>query len=321
MPAQSVEYKIVVVTRKTRLEELIGRFGTRDQAKFYIEHSGSDFSDYELEHSNYVSSLAVLKETLTDLPLKHQIVDREFLPTYLFSKQDIVVVIGQDGLVVNTAKYLSGQPIVAINPDPRRWDGVLLPFAPGEGGRAVRDVLSARAKIRTVTMAQATLNNGQTLLAFNDLFIGVKSHVSARYKLEYKGKSERQSSSGLIVSTGAGSTGWLSSTFNMVQSLLNLSTPTHNDAKASVAPLHMDWEERRLIFVVREPFLSKASGIDITSGIIDQGEKLLIESRIPENGVIFSDGVESDTVEFNSGAIATIAVSPKSTHLVVMSRT
>ena len=59
-----------------------------------------------------------------------------------------------------------------------------------------------------MTMAQAELNDGQRLLAVNDLFIGARTHVSARYRLRYQGREEDQSSSGLIVSTGAGSTGW-----------------------------------------------------------------------------------------------------------------
>jgi len=57
-------------------------------------------------------------------------------------------------------------------------------------------------------MAQVLLNNGQRLLAVNDLFVGARTHVSARYRLRYKGLDEDQSSSGLIISTGAGSTGW-----------------------------------------------------------------------------------------------------------------
>ena len=36
--------KLVIVTRKTRLQELVERFNTRSQAKFYIEHAGGDFT-------------------------------------------------------------------------------------------------------------------------------------------------------------------------------------------------------------------------------------------------------------------------------------
>ena len=47
------ERKIVLVKRKTRLDELISRFNSASQAKFYVEHLGADFSDYEQEHEEY----------------------------------------------------------------------------------------------------------------------------------------------------------------------------------------------------------------------------------------------------------------------------
>src|SRR5579872_871674 len=135
--SEQTDRKIVVVKRPTRLEDLVARFGTKGQAKFYLEHSGLDFSDYEREHDNYYSALKVLNNSLSRLPLKMQYLDREFLPNFIFGHDDIVVVIGQDGLVVNTAKYLNEHAIIGVNPDPTRFDGVLLPFTPEEAGNAI----------------------------------------------------------------------------------------------------------------------------------------------------------------------------------------
>src|SRR5262245_23612379 len=112
--------KIVVVTRKTRLDELVERFNTREQAKFYIEHAGLDFADYDREHATYAESVRRVRRQLDGLG-KLQVVDRSFLPNFIFTPEDVIVTIGPDGLVVNTAKYLDGQPLVAINPDPGRF--------------------------------------------------------------------------------------------------------------------------------------------------------------------------------------------------------
>jgi hypothetical protein len=60
-------------------------------------------------------------------------------------------------------------------------------------------------------MARAKVQDGQELLAVNDFFIGQKTHTSARYVIKYGGLKEPQSSSGVIVSTGLGSTGWMKS--------------------------------------------------------------------------------------------------------------
>src|SRR6185369_13058371 len=174
--------KLVIVTRKTRLQELVERLNTRSQAKFYIEHAGGDFADYEREDDEYRSSLEVLRRSL-DFEMPQQLVDRALVPTFRFQQDDLVVTLGQDGLVANTAKYVMGQPIVAVNPEPERFDGVLLPFLPGQARRAVQSVIEIRAKIREVTLAEIRLQDGQSLLAFNDLFIGARSHVSALYRI------------------------------------------------------------------------------------------------------------------------------------------
>lgn len=294
--------KVVVVTRKTRLAGLIERFNSRGQAKFYIEHSGGDFSDYEREDSTYRRSLDAIRKGV-EVGLKVQVMDREIVPTYLFTNEDLVVTAGQDGLVANTAKYVGAQPIVGVNPDPERFDGILLPFRPDRTRDAVRHALDGTARVRGVTLAQASLADAQRLLAFNDFFLGARSHVSARYRLN----GEPQSSSGVIVSTGAGSTGWLSSVFNMVAAI----------ARAPVPPVRMPWEDPRLVFVVREPFASRHSRADTVTGWIEPDGALRIESQMPTGGVIFSDGVEADFLDFNSGAVATISAAPQKAQLVV----
>ena len=123
----AVPDKLVIITRKTALEELVDRFNTRDQARFYIEHMGSDFSSHQLPHDAYHRALAHV-HAIVPHGIRIQWIERAFLPTFTFGALDVVVVLGQDGLVVNAAKYLDGQPVVALNPDPERIDGVLLPF-------------------------------------------------------------------------------------------------------------------------------------------------------------------------------------------------
>jgi NAD kinase len=302
--------KIVLVTRKTRLEELIERFNTRSQAQFYIEHAGGEFDSYQREHDAYQVSLASVRRSI-EIGLKIQIMDRSLVPTYLFTKKDVVVTLGQDGLVANTAKYVGGQPILAVNPDPERFDGVLLPFLPHQLREALDRTIALKARQRKVTMAEARLRDGQRLLAFNDLLIGARSHISARYRLTYGKKTETQSSSGIIVSTGAGSTGWLSSVFNEALGIVSFL------GGKAIKPVRLGMEEPRLLFVVREPFISRQSQAGIVAGKLASGMRLEIESQTPTAGVIFSDGVEADSLEFNAGAIASIGVAAEKAHLVI----
>ena len=303
--------KLVVVTRRTRLEELVDRFNTKAQARFYIEHAGGDFRDYEEEHDAYRRSLDRLRRDL-DFGVPTQLVDRGLVPTYTFGPIDLVIALGQDGLVANVAKYAGDQPIVGVNPDPARFDGVLLPFEPGDAAPIVARLLGGKpAPTREVTLAEIRLQDGQRLLAFNDLFVGARSHVSARYRISTGGRSEPQSSSGILISTGAGSTGWMSSVFNMATGLTAFGGGT------GAAGIRFAWEDARLLFAVREPFVSRHSAASIVAGWIEDGEEILIESSMAGGGVVFSDGVEHDFLDFNAGAIGHVRRADQRARLVV----
>ena len=306
----SIEYAIIV-KNKTRLEALIERFNTKEQAKFFIERSGGNFEDYEIENNNFHQSLALVQCQLSKV-LKNKIVERSFLPSFLFSDKQVVIVIGQDGLVANTAKYVGEIPIVAVNPDIERYDGFLLPFSSDNFINGVEKVMEGKYNSRMATLAEARLNDGQRILAFNDLFIGASSHISARYRISYNKITEEQLSSGIIVSTQAGATGWLSSIFNMTFGMHKFIEKS--DAKRKRAKLN----DNQLMFVVREPFQSKKTQTDLTAGVLSGQIKLTVESFMPINGVIFSDGIETDFLNFNSGSIATIGTAQEKAKLVIL---
>ncbi len=306
----SVEYAIIV-KNKTRLESLIERFNTKAQAKFYIERLGGNFEDYVLEHETFQHSFHKIQTHLSNV-IKYKTIDRAYVPSYIFSDKNVIVVVGQDGLVANTAKYAKGLPIIAVNPDKLRYDGVLLPFNTSDFIVGVEHVIKNQYTSHEVRFAEAILNDGQRLLAFNDLFIGTSSHISARYKISFNDKTEEQSSSGLIVSTPAGSTGWLSSIFNMAYGVTGM-------FEKNLKPKRPKIKDNELIFAVREPFKSIRTQIEISAGLIKSQNHLTIESLMPANGVIFSDGIETDFLKFNSGSIAKIGLAEEAANLVRVS--
>lgn len=309
--AGGVERKVVLVTRQSRLEELIVRHNTLAQAKFYVEHLGADFGDYLAENEAYARSLRIVVQALQAWG-RYQLLDRQMLPNFVFSPTDIVVALGQDGLVANTMKYLQGQPLIGLNPEPSRWDGILLPFRPEDLGAVLVDVAADRRATRAVTMAEARLSDGQSLRAVNDLFIGPKSHTSALYELSYQGTTEFQSSSGLIVSTGLGSTAWLKSV--VTGSLAIASSLGAAGSGTGYTP--MAWDSPELAFAVREPFPSRTSSTSLVYGHVQAGQPLRIRSRMPESGIIFSDGIEADFLRFTAGMEATVSVAALQGQLV-----
>ncbi|MDI1255341.1 MAG: sugar kinase [Flavobacterium sp.] len=304
----AIEYAIIV-KNKTRLELLIERFNTKAQAKFYIERLGGNFNDYEIENEIFQNSLQSLQLQLSKV-IKNKIVERNYVPSFIFSENQLIIVIGQDGLVANTAKYSKNIPIIAVNPDKERYDGILLPFDTNNFIGGVEGVISKQYNSKIMGFAEAKLNDGQRLLAFNDLFIGASTHISAKYKISFNDTIEEQSSSGLIVSTSAGATGWLSSIFNMSYGITNL-------FEKNLQPKKPKLKENELLFAVREPFQSIRTQIGITAGILKKDNRLTIESLMPTSGVIFSDGIETDFLRFNSGAIATIGIAAETAKLVI----
>jgi len=325
--------KIVLVTRPTRLADLVIRFNTVSQARFYVEHQGADFSDYLREDQTYHRALRETQAALAQVG-RVQVVERSFLPNFVFAPGDTVVALGQDGLVANTLKYLNGQPLVGVNPDPERWDGRLLPFRARDLPEVMPEVVLRKRPTHSVTMAKAALNNGQSLYGVNDLFIGQKSHCSARYLIRSGEASETQSSSGVIVSTGMGSTGWLKSLLTGAAAITKsaesvLARQAAQDLFKAAGEkgkgngrtrlnvkTEFAWDANYLFYTVREPFPTKTTGASLVFGRVTTETPLILESRMAENGVIFSDGIEQDFLEFNSGTQAVISIAERKGVLV-----
>ena len=301
--------KIVIVTRRTRLEELKSRFNTAEQARFYIEHLGADFSDYEREDRNYRSSLAAVYQA-AEREARVQVIERTYLPNMIFGEQDVVIAVGQDGLVANTMKYLSGQPLIGVNPDAQRWDGILLPFAPGDREKLLPAVLCGRYQEKSVTMGAARTRDGQELYAVNDFFNGVQNHSSARYRICYNGITENHSSSGIIVSTGLGMTGWHRSVMAEFRGMARAFR------LGEIREPAYSWDSPALVFQVREPYPSRFTQAELVYGEVTAEERLRIVSNMPEGGVIFSDGVPEDSIAFGAGMEVTVAPAERTGRLV-----
>lgn len=310
--SDALNRKIVLVKRKTRIEDLIARFNTMAQARFYIERLGADFNDYKLENEQYQMAVSQARKILSGFGIV-QVIDRAFVPNFIFGKNDMVVAVGQDGIVANTLKYLSGQALLGVNPDPKRWDGVLLPFTVSSLKTVMPEVIRNKRKVRQISMAEVRLNDGQSMLAVNDLFIGHKSHISARYKLHVGNNIEQQSSSGIIVTTGLGSSAWFKS---LVTGAYMITKEVSQVRAGNIKP-EFAWGSDFLYYTVREPFPSKTSKTSLVFGKITKKTGFQVESQMPENGVIFSDGIEDDFLGFNSGIKAAVGLAENKGQMVV----
>ena len=297
--------RVVVVTRKTPLELLLRRWGTYGQARFYLGTRGQTIEAQEALHDRIQEGIG---QVLSALPSDQKFtrVDRDDLDRFLFAPDDVVLIVGQDGLVPNVAKYLDGQLTIGLNPDPTHYDGVLCRFPPKQTSTLLAFAAEGLGDlvVRPLTMAVATREDGQRLLALNEIFLGHCSHQSARYRLTAGSKTERQSSSGLICATGTGSTGWARSIV---------------EQRGIAAPMPQP-DEARLAWFVREPFPSVATGTALTFGTVAPDEVLAVTSEMGEGGTIFADGIETDRIEFLDGQTVRIGVAERRLRLVVPQR-
>lgn len=305
--------KVAIITRPTRLDSLVAKFNTKQQAKFYVQHLNADFSDYETEHDQYYKTLDLLLKKVQG-KIKHHVIEWKYIPNYLFGKDDLVITVGQDGLIANTLKYLDEQKVIGVNPDRKRWDGVLSQFTIDEIDQALANVMDKKDRVKKVTKAKVELSDSQVLYAVNDFFIGVKNHSSARYSIRLGKEVENQSSSGVIVSTPLGRSGWMKSVMAGATGITNKIA----DKKLILKEQNeSDWGQNKLMFAVREPFPSISTQAKLIFGAISKDTEFSIESKMGENGLIFSDGMQEDFLEFNYSVVARISIAETKGNIVI----
>lgn len=293
--------RVVIVHRRTELEELLGRHGTRGQAEFFLKSRGRTLDQVQhgqdaLQEAVAAIRLAVPQDWVTVL------VERTDLARFLFAPEDLVFVVGQDGLVANTAKYVDAQPVIGVDPEKGQNPGVLVRFSYQQAVKMIATLAQqpdALPQLRQLTMVEGLLDDGQRICALNELFVGHQSHQSARYVVDVGGRQERQSSSGLLVGTGTGATGWLAS-LSADRGGRNLPTPI----------------DPALAWFVREAWPSPNTGATLTEGIISGAQAL--EVRVESDQlVVFGDGIEHDRLLLGWGQTLRIQVAKRSLNLAV----
>lgn len=299
--------RVVIVTKPSRLEELVLQYHTEGMVQFVLESRQQSFGLYQAEDVAYKAALAEVRRQIpSDLPVTA--VSREDLPNFLFRDNDLIVVCGPDGLFANLAKYVGDQPILTVNPDPRSVAGVLMLFPPDAVGSLIARVQTGKYRCERLPFVKASIDEDKVIWGINDVFIGRKDQVSSRYEVVFGRHHERQSSSGIIVSTGVGSTGWMRSVAAMVS---GLGGPEHQLARMPVAT------SNELVFVVREPFPSPNTGTSLVTGRVVPGRPLTVNSEMSSGGYIFSDGVIEKAVDWNAGNQVVVSVGDRHVQRIV----
>ena len=312
--------RVVLVHRRTELDELLWRHGTLGQAAFFLASRNRRIEDVHARHEAVQSAIASVSAAIP-ADWRRGTVEREDLPRFGFDPEDVVVAVGQDGLVANLAKYLNHQLVIGINPEPDRNPGVLVPHPPGRIGALLRaaagagpagvaraagvagaagvaraaGVAGAALRVAERSMVEVSTDDGQRLTALNELYIGQATHQTARYTLTLPaGRAEAQASSGLIVSTGTGATGWCWSAWLERHSPLALPGPA----------------DRKLVWFVREAWPSPATSTECTEGELADSQNLALSVE-SDRLVVFGDGMEADAIQLSWGQLARVGLAAR----------
>lgn len=294
--------RAVLVHRTTEYEELLARHGTHGQAAFFLSSRDRDIREVAERHHR-------TRQALTDVVgavphrWRQSRVERADLDRFLFGPEDIVVVVGQDGLVANAAKYLSGQPVVGIDTDPGRNPGVLVRHRAADAATLLKSAVGAGSGVDELTMVEAVADDSQRLLALNEICLAPPGHQTVRYRLSADAQAppapEAQASSGVLVGTGTGATGWLRSLWRERGSALALPGPA----------------DRRLIWFVREAWPSPTTGTSLVAGELTPTQRLCLTVE-SDRLIAFGDGMESDALTLTWGQTVHVGVAATTLRLL-----
>uniref|UniRef100_A0AAU2UYS6 Inorganic polyphosphate/ATP-NAD kinase n=1 Tax=Streptomyces sp. NBC_00003 TaxID=2903608 RepID=A0AAU2UYS6_9ACTN len=297
----SLAPRAVVVHRTSEYEELLARHGTHGQADFFLSSRGRSIREIAERHHRTLRALAEVAAAIPS-QWRQARVERADLDRFLFAPEDVIAVVGQDGLVANAAKYLSGQPVIGIDPEPGRNPGVLVRHRPSAAAALLPAAASRGCAVEELTMVEALTDDRQRLLALNEIYLGAPGHQSARYRIgpdDPAAATEAQASSGVLVGTGTGATGWLRSLWQQ-------------RANAPALPARAD---ARLVWFVREAWPSPVTGTSLVDGELSRSERLRITVE-SDRLVAFGDGMESDALDLTWGQSVSVGVSDTALRLV-----
>lgn len=289
--------RAVLVHRTTEYEELLARHGTHGQAAFFLSSRDRDIREVAERHHRTHRALVDVAAAVPHR-WRQTRVERADLDRFLFGPEDVVVVVGQDGLVANAAKYLSGQPVVGIDTDPGRNPGVLVRHRAADAGTLLAVAAGGRGAVDELTMVEAVADDSQRLLALNEICLGPAGHQTVRYRLSAT-TTEAQASSGVLVGTGTGATGWLRSLWQERASTLPLPAPA----------------DRRLLWFVREAWPSPTTGTSLVSGELTPTDRLRLTVE-SDRLIAFGDGMESDALTLTWGQTIHVGVSTTTLRLL-----
>lgn len=279
--------KILIVCKSSKYEWERERFGLSHEQFVDKYKSVSADLDALLEaHNTQVS----IRNSFKNIMPNAYMVNMEVLDSDI-KGYDLVISLGGDDSFKFVSHYVGNIPILSLNSDPKRSDGCLTSYSISDE-QSIYDLLETldfeNFSIEEWPRLKIILNGKLITQAVSEYFLGDNRRTKmSRHVLKYGGKEFKQKCSGIIISTGAGSTGWFDS--------------------AHIKSIPWDPKEKLAVYTVTELY---KRGSDWSSpesyGALKDGDELIITSLNNEGGIISVDSW--DEYEFIRGSEARISL-------------
>ena len=243
----------------------------------------------------YKYTLDKIKKILKKCKICYNLADRDKLNHEQFQNRDLIIAVGGDGTFLRAAQFVGSQLMLGVNADVKSKEGFFMSSNKINFEAILKKIIGNKMKIRAFPRLAAYIN-GQKIAtpALNEFFIGPKkAYHAAKYLVQSGNKRERQKSSGILVTTPAGSYAW--------------------GRACNTRPMNLDSENFQ--FVIREPYEGKVfRNYKLKNGILKPSQKVKIFSEMLD-GIIVADSVGKEH-SFKNGSKAAVRLSGNKLNVV-----
>ncbi len=258
--------RLLVVYKKSYYE-LYGYEGRERRDSGARQPDASIIQPMERSHEENRQTLIAVCQVLDAANVSYDCIYRGELEP--ISGYDLILSVGGDGTLLEVSRYAGDTPVLGVNSDPVRSTAFFCAADRTTIGQRFGDLLNDALALTSLARLQLAIND-QVLpfYALNDLLIAhINPAAMAVYDLSIGAECERQKSSGIWLSTAAGSTAGIRA------------------AGGRVLPLH----SRKRQYLVREPYAGNGQRYRLLKGAVSPDTAIEVTSRM-RRGRVFIDG-------------------------------
>lgn len=258
--------RVLLVHKISRYQQVVLEEGD-ESVQALIDAKDVSVARLLRSHQTHERTLEVVRETLERHHIEYTTCPRGELPDV--NAYDLAISVGGDGTVLNLSHHTLTTPILAINSDPESSVGYFCAGTAEDFNDLLLDALQQSLQPKHLERFCVNINDTiQTPPVLNDVLVCHANPAAVTsYILRIDDIEEAQRSSGIWISTPAGSTGAIRS------------------AGGLVLPL----SSKNIQFLVREPYPPKTGAYRLLKGIRSKRTPIELISKTYD-GRIYLDG-------------------------------